>query len=178
MSNELTHHGIIGQKWGVRRFQNSDGSLTSRGRERYGVGEERGSTGDESKETSGKSKRSISEMSDDELNARINRLRMEMQYSELVSKQTTTPEPQKSYVKELFAKHAKRFADQSIEKLVPKLVDKMLGEKQEVTPPFRIDQYKNMDVHAMDGDTIKQVADWYTKAGLITKQRKELSSGK
>lgn len=34
-SDELYHHGIKGQKWGVRRFQNSDGSLTSEGRSRY-----------------------------------------------------------------------------------------------------------------------------------------------
>lgn len=35
MSNELYHHGILGQKWGVRRYQNSDGSLTPEGRTRY-----------------------------------------------------------------------------------------------------------------------------------------------
>ena len=34
-SRELYHHGIKGQKWGVRRFQNADGSLTNAGRERY-----------------------------------------------------------------------------------------------------------------------------------------------
>ena len=32
----LQHHGLLGQKWGVRRFQNADGSLTSEGRIRYG----------------------------------------------------------------------------------------------------------------------------------------------
>lgn len=32
----LAHHGIKGQKWGVRRYQNEDGSLTAKGREKYG----------------------------------------------------------------------------------------------------------------------------------------------
>ena len=35
-TNELTHHGILGMKWGVRRFQNKDGSLTAKGKKRYG----------------------------------------------------------------------------------------------------------------------------------------------
>lgn len=35
----LEHHGIRNQKWGERRFQNEDGSLTQAGRERYGVGD-------------------------------------------------------------------------------------------------------------------------------------------
>ena len=35
--SELRHHGIKGQKWGVRRFQNKDGSLTPAGEKRYYV---------------------------------------------------------------------------------------------------------------------------------------------
>ena len=32
----LEHHGILGMKWGVRRYQNKDGSLTPEGQKRYG----------------------------------------------------------------------------------------------------------------------------------------------
>lgn len=35
MNEYLSHHGILGQKWGVRRFQNFDGSYTRKGLERY-----------------------------------------------------------------------------------------------------------------------------------------------
>lgn len=35
--DSLAHHGIKGQKWGVRRYQNSDGTLTAEGRARYGI---------------------------------------------------------------------------------------------------------------------------------------------
>ena len=35
----LAHHGTKGQKWGVRKYQNEDGSLTSEGRRHYGIGE-------------------------------------------------------------------------------------------------------------------------------------------
>lgn len=31
----LEHHGILGMKWGIRRYQNKDGSLTAEGRKRY-----------------------------------------------------------------------------------------------------------------------------------------------
>lgn len=35
MSTYIIHHGIKGQRWGVRRYQNEDGSLTSAGEQRY-----------------------------------------------------------------------------------------------------------------------------------------------
>lgn len=53
MSNILQHHGILGMKWGVRRFQNQDGSWTSAGRSRYGKGGEPTKTSDSSKGSTG-----------------------------------------------------------------------------------------------------------------------------
>lgn len=35
--HELYHHGVKGQQWGVRRYQNPDGSLTELGKKRYHV---------------------------------------------------------------------------------------------------------------------------------------------
>lgn len=39
--NELYHHGILGQKWGIRRYQNSDGSYTNEGLRRYNIVKEK-----------------------------------------------------------------------------------------------------------------------------------------
>ena len=38
----LAHHGVLGQKWGVRRYQNKDGSLTPEGRRHRGYSEKTG----------------------------------------------------------------------------------------------------------------------------------------
>lgn len=47
-NNELYHHGVKGQRWGVRRYQNEDGSLTEEGKRRYGtVGAEKRITYDQ-----------------------------------------------------------------------------------------------------------------------------------
>lgn len=37
-NDELYHHGIKGQKWGFRKYQNPDGTLTEEGKARYGYG--------------------------------------------------------------------------------------------------------------------------------------------
>lgn len=46
--DELYHHGILGQHWGIRRYQNKDGTLTPEGRRRYLMAD--GSLSEEGKE--------------------------------------------------------------------------------------------------------------------------------
>ena len=70
--NILNHAGIKGMKWGVRRYQNKDGSLTPEGRKRYSEDYLRAHD-----------KKSIKSMSNKELMDRNKRLQMEKQYKDL-----------------------------------------------------------------------------------------------
>jgi hypothetical protein len=71
-NGELYHWGIKGMKWGVRRYQNKDGSLTPAGKKR------RAKLEAELDKIGGKSpEKKLAEMTDDEVAAKINRVRLE-----------------------------------------------------------------------------------------------------
>ena len=78
---ELYHWGIKGMKWGVRRFQNPDGSLTPAGKKRYSA---EGGEGEEKSNYAPKApKKNASDYTDDELRTQITRMQMEKQYRDL-----------------------------------------------------------------------------------------------
>lgn len=66
----LAHHGTKGQKWGNRRYQNPDGSLTPAGRLHYGVGEARKAVGSAAKSVGTAIRKKIAP-TNAELNAQI-----------------------------------------------------------------------------------------------------------
>ena len=110
-TNELYHHGIKGMHWGVRRYQNSDGTYTSAGKARrndisknYGnsTNFDRKLNRQNKKERISAAKNS-SQLSDDELNYRINRLQKEKQLKDLTNQ---TVAPGRKRVKDFLARNA------------------------------------------------------------------------
>lgn len=136
----LAHHGILGQKWGVRRYQNKDGTLTAAGKKRYGDTDnvsiwkrrklfrtKSKSKPVEKQETPEKKKR-VSEMTNEELNAAIERMRLEKTYNEYVSAMSPKKKRAgKEFVKDILKASGKKVGIELATYAMGKTINTALG---------------------------------------------------
>ena len=97
--NELHHHGIKGMRWGVRRYQNPDGSRTALGKKRES------SRNDKEKKARKADVKNRRTMSDTDLKKRIERMKLEKEYKTLADEDTA---PGKKYVFEILSAIGKK----------------------------------------------------------------------
>ena len=167
MNDELAHYGILGMRWGIRRYQNKDGSLTAAGKKKRKID----SLNEESKDASRPKK--LSEMSDSEIGDKIKRMQLEKNYIDL-EKQLAALKPQqiskgKKFIKMVWDKALLPATQDASKKIVDlamkKLSKELLGDDGN-------DAYeklkKEVDVLALKRRKI-QMNDWF-------KERKENNS--
>lgn len=118
-NGKLQHHGIKGMRWGRRRYQNHDGSLTPAGKQRYNDGPD-----------------DVEQLSDQELRNRINRINMERQYRDLTKRQKSVGE---KFVTDVLVGAGKQVATQYAAKYLTKGIEGLLSKKgggtKAYTPP-------------------------------------------
>lgn len=167
----IEHHGILGQKWYVRRFQNKDGSYTPEGRERYGIGQPREWDGtDEDKQRilkSGSAAEVMSlqgKVSNQELQQAAQRLQLESNIRNIANSDAQRAQQAQPEKKDLMATLGKAAALLGTAITLYQKVDTIRSfvqkaqDKKRVTPAMSyarsiLDKYdKEWDEHAKNGD--------------------------
>ena len=180
---ELYHHGVKGQRWGIRRYQNKDGSLTAYGKKRYAKElakleaekkrvrqyeqtakkmsklddmrkdlderkkalnpDDTPESAKQQKALSVPQKRKLSELSNEEIQAKIDRMNLENKYKELaqaridaVSKKEVSKG--RKFAEEVLTNAGKNIATQTaawaLGTGVNKVIEMAFGEKDAINP--------------------------------------------
>jgi poly-D-alanine transfer protein DltD len=122
--NELYHHGIKGMHWGVRRYQNPDGTLTAAGKLHDRMADRQ--TRREAKKQRLWNAKNSSQLSDEELTNQILRLQKEKQLKDLTA-QTVAPGRKK--VRQLLERYGEQMATAAVTTGTSILITKRINDK-------------------------------------------------
>lgn len=155
MYEYLIHTGIKGQKWGVRRFQNKDGTWTPAGKKRRAAQE--GYSDHSGKKTEGNKKKDridISSLSDKELQAKVDRLKLEEEYRTYILKAN----PKKnSRIKKIVAQLLENAAMKAGNKAIDAMTNKMFQNTKPKDKPIDLDSLTVEDLKKMNKDELEKV---------------------
>lgn len=153
--NYIQHHGVKGQRWGVRRYQNKDGSLTAAGKKKRSTSEivkdarkyvkdKRAKIKEENERRAAEQRRQdildgkikSKDMTDAELKERIERLRLEESYNRVVNSNKTEIAKGQNVVSEYVGPAAKKIlwdtsvdvAAQGVKYAFTKAMNESIGE--------------------------------------------------
>ena len=167
----LEHHGIRGQKWGIRRFQNKDGSLTSKGKSRYGETSDLYNAKKEARSAARQSRRERAKVDRDldraitEPTSRVKEIR-DYQYKTIAKKSAELLKAEKrSKEKQQAYKDAKKAYNDAYEKNRKEVKEKAtFGEKLIYNDATRnraaklMTKYKDMDYEKATAQAKKEAA--------------------
>lgn len=121
----LSHAGIKGMRWGVRRYQNSDGSLTPAGQQRYA----KKAKSEDHIRAKALKKKKLSQLSNSELRELNNRMQLESQYRNLKKQNVSAgrkfvQDVAYETAKNTAADYAKKYAKKGISAIGAKMFSK------------------------------------------------------